>query len=273
MRIGHLFIALIMLAVFFLITSCEKSVEWDIEAMSEPNLVIESILTDEIARQEVRLQLSASELNQFDIPITDAQITVRTGAVEYIFLHEASTPGCYKSTAAFGAVPLLDYELIVDWNGNRYSAQSQLAEVAPIPTLLFPRFGSTDSLELNQSIVPILSTSQQAMYQFDLDWSHIYAEGANSARAFYYTFTSLHNSQFIRPPAAEVPFPKGTLVVVSKYGLDDDFADFLRATAIETDWNGSYFYGNPENATGNISGEALGYFAICALVRDTLIAE
>ena len=253
--------------------SCEKSIDWEIESQMKSKLVVESILINEEIHQEIRLALSSKDLNQEPEAVDNAEVVVRTSNISYSFIVDQNVSGLYRSTEPFSPVPQLEYELEIVWNGNSYAASNQLSEVAPIPHISFKSFGSGDSLQLDQSVVPILSTNQQAMYQFDLDWSFIHPQGVNQVQAFYYTFTSLHNSEFIRPPSTDIVFPRGTEVILTKYGLNDDFADYLRSVAIETDWNGSYFFGNPENQLSNISGDAYGYFAICAVNRDSFIAE
>ncbi|MEN0046930.1 MAG: hypothetical protein AAF806_07735, partial [Bacteroidota bacterium] len=87
------------------------------------------------------------------------------------------------------------------------------------------------------------------------------------------TFSSVHLSALSRPEKEIVSFPKGSQVIVKKYGLNDDFAAYLRAKAIETEWNGTFFYSTAENLPSNISNDALGFYSTCAVLVDTLIAE
>jgi hypothetical protein len=93
------------------------------------------------------------------------------------------------------------------------------------------------------------------------------------ARLYYYTFSTLHISEFLPPPREDVIFPAGTIVHIAKYGLNADFAAYLRAIAIETTWNGNWFYGNPENPPTNLTGDAIGFFATCAVLRETVVVE
>ena len=80
-------------------------------------------------------------------------------------------------------------------------------------------------------------------------------------------------SERFPPPRQPVPFPKGSIVLIEKFGLNHDFADYLRALNIETNWNGTFFYSSGSNLPTNIEGGALGFFSTCATVKDTLIAR
>ena len=180
--------------------------------------------------------------------------------------------GNYKSETPFEVFDNSIYTLKIDWEGKIYEASSELSDVAPMPEITFDTIANTDSLVFG-NFVPIYHPSQQAMYDMKVDWSHLVMDSITQARMFFYTFSSVHVSEFIRPPGEIVSFPKGSIVIAKKFGLNDEFAEYLRAKAIETEWNGSFFYGNPENSPTNISNDAVGFFSTCAVVSDTLIAE
>ena len=78
---------------------------------------------------------------------------------------------------------------------------------------------------------------------------------------------------FFRPPRDTIVFPVGSQVAIKKFGLNDDFATYLRSLAIETEWNGNFIYGASANLPTNISNDGLGFFSTCAVVMDTLVAR
>ncbi len=90
------------------------------------------------------------------------------------------------------------------------------------------------------------------------------------AKTIYYTFSSVDVSALVRPQQDTLFFPVGSQVVVKKYGLNDAFAEYLRALAIETDWKGGVLYGPSESLPTNLSNGALGFFSTCAVITDTL---
>ena len=252
---------------------CERSTDWDIQSVDEIRLVVEAILTDKNEIQNIQLSESYSELNTTPLAIIDAEIAVRVNTTTYIFLPDLAQPGRYRSQIPFGVFSGLPYFLTIRWQGKEYKSTAQLAPVTVIPAVSFIPYNNTDSVEIDDTSIPLFSPSQQSMYQFDVDWSHISTEGPSKIRFYKYTFDKIHSSQFLRPKAAPAPMPKGAVVSITKYGLSDEFADFLRAQVIETDWNGAVFYANAENGHTNISNGALGYFATCAVLQDNLIAQ
>jgi hypothetical protein len=264
----------IMASVLVLsILACERSAEWPVTPGHGSRLVVESILTNELHTQEVWLTTTYDNLNDVPVPVLDAAVSVSAGGTTYLFDADPVIPGRYLSQAPFAVVSQLIYTLTLEWNGNIYSANAALSEVAPIPPIIFTPADTLGHFMLSNNVVPVFNEVQQAMYQFDLDWSHIQPEGQNTARLFFYTFNTIHISEFLRPDNEDVFFPSGTIAVITKYGLTDDFAEYLRSVAIETTWNGILFYGNPENPVSNLSNEALGYFAACAVLHDTIIVQ
>ena len=261
-----------LIGLLFVLWSCEKSERWDLVSLTEPVLIIEAILTNEEIVQEIRLSQSYAELNNEPPPVENAVVFVEANGVQYSFATDIATPGLYRSQQPFAVVDNLNYKLTVNWEGSTYEAESVLSAVAPMPTISFVPFNNTDSLKLANFVSPF-DTDQQALYEIQVDWSHLTTVTPTQAKLFLYTFDEVNITQFILPRREAVGFPKGSIVQVTKYGLNDDFADYLRAVAIETDWNSSFFYGNPENPPTNISNGALGFFSTCAVIRETVVAE
>jgi hypothetical protein len=257
----------------FLLSSCEQSREWELDTIEEARLVVEAILTDEFQQQEVLLSQTFSDLNGTAPAISDATIEVTVSGVVYPFSPDPQQAGRYLSEEPFHVISGLDYTLTVDWNGEEYSAISRLSDVLPIPEPVFRQIGTTDSLELG-NFIPPFSPFQQAMYRIDIDWAHIIDTAeVNRARLYLYTFSSLDMSQLVPPGRESVFFPKGSIVQIKKFGLTEDFAEYLRAKAIETDWNGAFFFSVSDNLPTNISNGGLGYFSTCAVLEETLIAN
>ncbi|MEM8892497.1 MAG: DUF4249 family protein [Bacteroidota bacterium] len=252
--------------------ACEEYREWELETTAENFLVVEAILTDENIRQQIKLSQSFADINGTVPPVTDADILVEVNGVQYIFSHNEAEPGSYLSDQAFDVKNNLIYTLEIFWQGERFAAQSELSNVSPIPTFGFEENGDTDSLVFSR-FVHVFNPNQQAMYEMNIDWSHLSNEPNSRALQYFYTFNSVHIGQFVFPAREKVRFPRGSIVEVKKFGLNDDFAEFLRAMALETEWSGVVYYATPDNVQGNISNGALGFFTTCAILRDTLIAE
>ena len=263
---------LLIFAITLLATlSCEEVTEWELQPGQNDRLVVDAILTDEFTTQEIRLSLSYAGLNDSTPAVEDAIVTVEVNGQINQFLAVANTPGLYQSASPFAVLANLDYELEIEWQGARYRAVSRLSDVAPIPEVVFQEGLEEDEVSLRPFSVN--STNQQAMYDIFVDWSHLNDKEPNQLLFRYYTFNTLNVNQFLLTPEEIQSFPIGSIVVVSKYGLNDDFANYLRGLITETNWNGGLLYSTPSTVPSNVSNDALGFYSTCAVLRDTFIAE
>lgn len=272
MNRAHSIFGLSGLFLLLLSLSCEQFAPWKLNPTAETRLVVEAILTDERRTQEIRLSLSHTTPNDSAPAVTDAQVRVEAGGTSYAFLPDAVHPGRYYSETPFEVVDHLEYTLHLEWQGIFYSATSVLAAVGPIPTLRFLPENDSNRLRL-ANFVEIYSGSQQAMYELTLDWSALSNEEPTRARLYFYSFSDVHINELVRSRREQVSFPRGSMVIIRKYGLNDAFAAYLRSMAIETDWNGFFYFTAAANLPSNISPEAYGFFSTCAVLTDTVVAE
>lgn len=262
-----------LLLGMLLILSCEETIDWELQPEENGRLVVSAILTDERTIQEVRLSQSYDDLNGPVPAVTDAVVRVEVADRSVTFLPDPDQPGVYLSEFPFKVFAQLDYRLRIFWQGEEHTAVSRLAPVAPIPAIRFQRQPENpDSLRL-RDFVSSYNPNQQAMYEIDIHWSHLNPTPPTQAKQFLYTFRQLDVSELIRPDREDVYFPVGSIVRVTKFGLNDDFAAYLRAMVIETDWRGGAFYTAPASIPTNISNGGLGFFSTCSIVRETVVAR
>lgn len=252
--------------------ACEEAIDWELAPTTNGQLSVEAILTDHFSQQSIRLSKSYDGLNGAVPAVTDALVAVTVNGVMIAFTPDLSVPGLYKSDLPFSVIKDLEYTLTILWKDQLYTAKSQLSSVAPMPAITFRQMGDTDSLTFGD-FVPLYNANQQAMYEMNIDWSHLSNDPKTSAKMFFYTFNTLDVSELVRPVQDTVVFPRGSIIIAKKYGLNDDFAAYLRALAIETNWKGGAFYGASASLPTNISPNGLGFFSTCAILVDTLIAE
>lgn len=259
-----------MIPLVFL--ACEEKTQWELDAGDNGQLVVEATLTDEFKIQEIRLSRSYDELNGAIPPVTDAEVSVLANGVSIAFLPDNGAPGLYTSEQAFAIIDDLEYTLVINWNGETFSASSELSDVVPLPTITFRNYGKVDSLTFGD-FAQIYNPDQQAMYRMQVDWSHLSGNTADRALLYYYTFNSIDVGSLVRPTRDTVFFPRGSTVIARKFGLSDAYADYLRALVIETDWRGGAFYSAAASLPTNLSNGALGFFSTCAVDADTIIAR
>ena len=258
----------------FLGYSCEEFKEWELESQ-EPQLVVQAILTNEFATQEVVLSQTFSTLSAPIPGVSDALVLVFTGQVAYPFVADSTAPGVYRSVRPFRIFDNLSYTLFVNWEGTLYTASSELSNVRPIREFTFQSVQDSDKLLsfALPTLAQTYNTSEQAMYEVDVDWSHLNQEAPTSARLYFYTFDELDLPQLFAPQREKISFPKGSRIYIKKYGLNEDFGAYLRAISIETDWRGQFYFAPAENVPTNLNNGALGFFSTCAVLTDTLVAQ
>ena len=250
--------------------TCEQTIEWELQNDGDERLVVDALLHDQEEIQCIRISAVYDDINGSGTEIQDASVIVIANTKRYIFEETPGSPGLYKSIEAFGLINNIDYSLEIEHGGSFYTARSRIAPVAPIPTLNFSPFGQSDSLTLDE--LPRFNNNQQALYIIEIDWTHLSNQNDARAKLVYFTFSTIDLEEFLQPQSQEVAFPIGSVVFINKYGINDEFASYLRATALETDWEGGFFGSQSDTPIGNIEG-ALGFFGTCSLLRDTIIAQ
>ncbi|MEZ4992250.1 MAG: DUF4249 family protein [Saprospiraceae bacterium] len=261
-----------LLLCLLIFSACEEVTEWELTPGDNGQLVVEAILTDERKFQEIRLSRSYDELNGNAPPITNAVVSVRVANQSVDFLPDPADPGHYISEREFMVIRDLDFHLEIEWEGQSYSAVSRLSNVVPIPAISFIADPDTNLLSLAE-FAPLYNPNQQAMYEVDIDWSQPNNDSLTQAKLFLYTFSTIDVSELVRPEREAVYFPPGSIVRVRKYGLNDDYADYLRALVLETQWRGGPFYSDATSLPTNISNGGLGFFSTCAVLEREVIAR
>jgi hypothetical protein len=260
-----------LLCMLFL-SSCEVPTDWDFQPTDNGVLVVEAIITDEFGPQELRLSLSYDALNGQPAPATGAVVQISGGGETHAFQEASTAPGRYVSQQPFAAKLNTDYSLEIEWAGASYSAQNRMVQVVPFQPVTFAPYGATDSMIIANEPA-LFSPHEQAMHQIDIDWTHLIPGDTSRAKVIYYTFNTIDVSGLFRPEKKPVPFPRGSIVVQSKYSLDPAFAAYCRALMMETEWQGGVFDEASASLPTNVRNGGLGFFAVCAVLRDTLVAE
>lgn len=256
---------------------CEKEIDWEIKAEVEPVIVVEAMLTNEFNIQELRITWPVEGLNQMPEPATDAVVSVSWRQEKMNFIESDSEPGTYRSEQAFVAAIETSYQLNIAADGKIYEAETGMVPVLPYNTPGFNFHPDKDLYSINWNNSQY-SPLEQAMYEARIDWSHLpfcnHPDSLSRARLTYYTLSTIDIGHVIVPQDKEqVLFPAGSIVIISKFSLNEEYGAYLRALLAETQWRGNFFEAAPGNLPGNISNGGLGYFSACAVLRDTLVVD
>ncbi|MFP4288408.1 MAG: DUF4249 family protein [Bacteroidales bacterium] len=262
---------IVIIPVFFL--SCEKIVDWEVEGEQLNTIVVEGMLTNEMKHHEIKITRPKPVANADSEPVRDAVVMISTENASARFFHSEVSPGTYISEIPFSAGLNRSYELNIVIEGENYSAQSYMSPLFPYQTPVFnyhPQNGFY-TIDWNN---PQYDPTEQALYEAIIDWSHLTQNPNDSAkiRLLYYTMNSINVSHLLFPSDQErIFFPAGSIVIFSKYSVNEEYGNYLRALLSETQWQGSIFEPDRGNLPGNISNGGLGFFSVNAVSRDTLI--
>jgi hypothetical protein len=260
------------LSILILFFSCEEITDWNLKTGQNKILVVDAIITDEFKNQEILLSLSFDGMNDYPEPARGAKIIIKEGNEIFHFSEDQEHPGHYKSDKEFSAVLNKDYELEISWNNNDYHAENNMVQSIPFTPVTFKPVSGTDSLTFDQT-PPLYSPQEQAMYEITVDWSDIISSEKTRAKVIYYTFNTIDVNEIFKPAKQSVLFPKGSKVIEKKYSLNSKTANYFRSVLMETEWQGAAFDEASAPVSGNISNGGLGYFCVCSVLSDTIIAR
>ncbi len=254
-----------------LMTACEEQITWDLQSQEVMALVVDGMITNERKAHLVRLTLPVQQLNEPPRPVSGALVAITDGDTIY-WMHEKPVgSGVYYTDSTVQGVIDKVYYLYVKINEHEFlSSGSRMVPVEPLQ--------DPDIRQVNKD--PDLfklvyhESRDPSMMQVYLDWSYLLPpEQQEKARVWehYYTLKSVDVNELFKPDREQVFFPAGTIIYRRKLSLSSGYQSFLRSLMMETEWKGGVFDVMPANVRTNIRGGALGFFAACSVVTDTLV--
>lgn len=265
------------LLLTLLLWGCEKEVGWDMHTTKQPVIVVEAMLTNEFKIQELRLSYPVEGMNDLPEPVSGAIVSVSWRQETVSFAESDETPGTYFSDHAFAAAVETQYELNIETDTLRFEAKTYMVAVLPYNLPVFNYRTDKDLYNINWNNNQY-SPQEQAMYEARINWAHLpfynHPDSLSRARLNYYTLSTIDIGYVIFPQdKEEVLFPAGSIAIISKFAVNEEYGAYLRAFLSETQWRGNLFESAPGNLPGNISNGGLGYFSACAVIRDTLVVQ
>jgi len=267
---------IIYIILLFGFWSCEERIDWDIQPDPINTIVVDAIITNEAKLQEVRLSKHFADQNGDEIPVSGAIVKISIDAVTIDLVESIDDPGMYRTTNNVAATINKTYSLHVQYAAKEYFAETYMIPVIPsYPLLIVPVENSPGMREILWT-APQYNPDDLAMYQVDIDWSHLVdtsiKDTLTRARLFRYTLNTVDVNNIIFPQEKEVVyFPKGSILTAQKFSVNDEYGNYLRALLSETEWQGSLFEEIRGNLPTNISNGGLGYFSVCSVVKHTQV--
>ncbi|MCD6201054.1 MAG: DUF4249 family protein [Bacteroidales bacterium] len=256
-----------------LLTGCEEQIPWDLQNKDVMTLIVDGMITNERKAHRVTLTLPVTELNKVPLPVTGALVAITDGDTVYVLKEYPPGSGNYYTDSTVQGVIDKIYYLYIKIDNHEFT--SDAARMVPVEPL--ERFEARQVHE-NPALYEIIyrESRDPSMLQVYMDWSYLVSPDQKSkAKAWvrYYTLKSIDVNELFKPAAEQVVFPAGTYIYRRKLSLSSSYQSFLRSLMMETEWKGGVFDVLPANVKTNMHSGALGFFAACSVVTDTLVFQ
>lgn len=266
----------IIFTVLNLLTiGCETKTEWDLKSDGLKYPVFESRITNELKHQTIKISYSQNELNASEVPVHGAVVVVNKENASYNF--SETSPGVYVSDEKFQAVIGTFFIMHATIEGEQYTAVDYALPVAAVNPLNIAPAGDSTLLVINEQKISF-SENDISIRKVFIDWSQLPSssdpsETESSALQYFYSLNTVDLNELFPPNSENVFFPEGSRLYIRKYSMSAPYAKFMRAVLIETGGSGGYFDQAAANISGNINNNGKGFFAVCSVDQDSLVAE
>jgi hypothetical protein len=259
---------MLFLILFTVFLACEKEIDWDIQSDEIDRLVVDAMITNENIQHSIKLSITNQDLNMPVRAVSGAVVIVSDSIRSYEFIEVPEEPGTYYSSP-FQAVVDMQYHLRIEYNGFLSEAT---AIAVPITPLQNPRISGNEENDLYIYLHNNFGTP--SMLDLNYNWETVpdycSSYGNCLASETFYTLDDIDVSRVYTPDKQIIWFPVTTTIIRKKYSLSEDHQKFLRSLLLETEWRGGSFDVEHGNIPTNLSNGALGFFAVCMTVSDTI---
>lgn len=261
-----------LLMGLLVLCACERQADWELHPEGNGVLAVDALLTNEFKTHEITLSKTFDLPNETPPPAVGAMITLEGTPQPVSFLESTSTPGVYISERPFLTQRFIDYQLEILWEGESYSASNDMKAVGQIWPIAFTTNSDSTAYRIDNP-PPLFDAFEQSRHEVLIDWSHLTNNDASQVRLIYYTLNTIDVNQIIQSPKEPVFFPKGSIATITKYSLNDDYAEFIRALLMETQWQGGVYDEASSSLPTNFSNGAVGYFGVSAVRTEVKVVE
>jgi hypothetical protein len=248
-----------LVGVFF---SCEEETNIPFDSENANLLAVEAVVTNENISHVIRLTLPYQKLNGTSIPVNSAVVSISDGTSTIVLTPVDS--GRYF-TPKMRFISGTTYSLNINFNGKQYSAQDSSVPVESLNALSYAN--AAGGYRIN-----FFDTGSQPNYiEYSIDWTNTPSCISEcKAKIFYYDLKTVDANELFKPEKTDFAFPSQSTITRRKFSVSEEYRSYLRSMLSETQWRGSVFDVQRDNAPTNLSEGAIGFFAVSTVVSDTL---
>ncbi len=253
---------LLFILILLPLASCEKIIDVNLNS-ADPKYVIEGIITDLDAPVFVKITQTKDFDEDNDFPgIEDASVTISDDNGNVVTLTYVDK-GVYQSTELKG-IPGTTYSLLVDINGQQFSAVSTMPQPVPIDTIYMnyrkAPFGGDTIYSIiieYQDPVGIENYFRYIMYLNEKKRKRIYTDSDEytDGKLVINTFDYYEDDEDDDSPKLK----DGDIITIEAQCIDKPVYSYF--FELERTITGSGFSSSLSNPPSNIVGGSLGYFS------------
>jgi hypothetical protein len=261
----------IILAIALISCDNEEIVEWELKKGDNPPMVVEGLLTNQRTSHLVKLSKPLTEINSEPEMISGANVLITDGNNIAMLYESGTEPGYYYTEADVQGVTGKTYYLRIELDGELFWAADSLV---PVSTEEPVNIIDSDSAGFYK--LQFYEDGNPAMIEVDIDWRNTSIcndDNCFARQSFYILYNIDVNKQFQSENREEILFPPGTILTRKKYSLSPLHQKFARSMLMETEWRGGYFDVLPGQVFTNVTNGAVGFFAACSVISDTVVVE
>lgn len=257
--------------ILVMLMACEERIQLTVPSENLDKLVVEGVLTSENLNHQIRLSHTYMNSNEVPVPATDAVVTLSDGSSNYSLTESPGASGVYY-TPVMKAITGTIYTLSITYQGETFSAHDSPVAVEA--------FGAASNQkiyhkEANGYRLDLSPSGQNPNYiNYDLSWANTavcQSPDSCTGKVVYYDLKTIDVNDIFKPSKEDFYFPLGTTIIRKKYSMSPAYQAYLRAVMSETEWRGGVFDVLRANVPTNVSGGAVGFFAVSTVLSDTTI--
>ncbi len=258
---------IIFVLICMIAPACEDVVNRPIDNPAAPVLVVEGVISNQLMNHRIKLSWTSPQQNGVVTPATGAVVMIHGGGVSRTLIETSMSSGEYATTPTrFESGTMFTLEI-------RHQDKTYLAQDSSVPVELLPSFEYTKAGDRYRLVLQNSGVSAHYV-SHDIDWSDTAACAAGElcrGVVNYYDLKTIDVNEITKPPKEDFTFPAGSRVIRTRYSVSTSYRTFLRSVLSETEWRGSAFDVDRGNAPTNLTGGAVGFFAVTSVVGDTTI--
>ena len=259
----------ILVITIFVFAGCEKVINLNL-VESEPQLVIEGLITDGVGPYTVKLSKSGSYFDEPVLPLVSKAIVVISDNLGTVDTLKETKPGIYLTSKVKG-IQGGTYNLSVLSENISYTGSSTMFSHVPI-----------DSLKLRRSYSEGIAIGSDGQQDVRVEIHCFFRDPLekNFYRAYVYTNGNrgyedykLYDDQYTNGKLIELQVKRahiGDKIRVDLFSMDKSTYEYY-TTFNDLIHSNPIFGSTPMNPNTNLTNGALGFFGACAISTKTII--